>query len=77
MRGSTLKCCGSFRYISTKLTLNEYMSLDLKLSQEPHYPKTYLEELKDPLDFITQTHWKWPFTEILRFNTQVWELGKS
>ncbi len=44
----------------------------------PIIPKHIWEELKDPLDFSNPNPvGTGPFTEILRFNTQVWELGKN
>ena len=43
----------------------------------PIIPKHIWKELEDPLDFSTPAPvGTGPFTEILRFNTQVWELGK-
>jgi len=44
----------------------------------PIIPKHIWKELKDPLDFSNPDPvGTGPFTEILRFNTQVWELGKN
>ena len=44
----------------------------------PIIPKHIWKELEDPLDFSNPDPvGTGPFTEILRFNTQVWELGKN
>ena len=44
----------------------------------PIIPKHIWKELEDPLDFSNPDPvGTGPFTEILRFNTQVWELGKA
>ena len=48
------------------------------LAGAPIIPKHIWEKLEDPLDFSNPNPvGTGPFTEILRFNTQVWELGKN